>query len=128
MTEAEFSTTFTVFPQHCNYNSPPSIFGGKMLAEMDNAAAMSCRRFLYGTECTDAITVSVEKVNFTRPAYIGEIVLIKSSVIKAGEKSITVLVDCHREDKTGTILKMASGIFVFCARKNGVPHKHGKSK
>lgn len=64
MQPATYSTSFTVFPGHENYNDPPSIFGGKMLAEMDNCGAMVCRRALYSTEMTDAITVAVEKVSF----------------------------------------------------------------
>lgn len=121
----EYSASFTVFPQDCNYNDPPSIFGGKMLAEMDNAAAMACRRALYNTDCTDAITVAVESVKFTRPAYIGEIVRINANVIEVGEKSLKVNIICNRENKKGEIDRMATGVFVFCARKNGIPAQHG---
>lgn len=121
----EYSTSFTVFPDHTNYNDPPSIFGGKMLAEMDNAAAMACRRALYSTDCTDAITVAVNDVVFLRPAYIGEMVHLEATVIGVGDKSLTVRVICRREDKGGKIEMMAQSMFVFCARKQGKPHPHG---
>lgn len=122
---AEYKTSFTVFPDHTNYNDPPSIFGGKMLAEMDNCAAMAVRRALYGTECTDAITVGVNNVGFHRPAFIGEIVHLHGKVTEVGRKSITVIVECTRENKKGDVHAMAKGMFVFVARKDGVVVEHG---
>lgn len=121
----EYETSFTVFPQDCNYNDPPSIFGGKMLAEMDNCAAMTVRRGLYGTGCTDAVTVGVDNVGFHRPAFIGEIVHIKGKLIELGKKSVKVMVECTRENKQGEIHTMAKGVFTFVARKRGVPSEHG---
>ena len=123
--QMEYDTSFTVFPDHTNYNEPPSIFGGKMLAEMDNCAAMTARRALYDSGCTDAITVGVDNVAFHRPAYIGEIVHLHGRVIELGKKSIRVIVECTREDKKGSRLTMAKGLFTFCARKDGVPSEHG---
>jgi acyl-CoA hydrolase len=122
---SEYKTSFTVFPQHCNYNDPPSIFGGKMLAEMDNAAAMCVRRVLYGTECTDAVTVGVNNVGFHRPAYIGEIVHITAKLHAMGDRSITIMVECERESKRGDIKAMAKGVFTFVSRIKGMPSKHG---
>jgi len=119
-----YKTSFTVFPDHTNYNNPPSIFGGKMLAEMDNAAAMACRRALYNTACTDAITTAVNNVVFKRPAYIGDIVHIEATITDLGTKSLTVTVKCQRENKTGEIAEMATGTFVFCAREDGKPVEH----
>jgi acyl-CoA hydrolase len=122
---ANFQSSFTVFPQDCNYNEPPCIFGGKMLAEMDNCAAMVCRRALYGTGCTDAVTVNVN-VSFQRPAYIGDIVLLRGWLIETGNKSLVIQLQCDREEKgSGKIEMMAYGRFTFVARKEGVPSPHG---
>ena len=121
----KYETSFTVFPDHTNYNEPPCIFGGKMLAEMDNCAAMVCRRALYGTDCTDSVTVSV-KVDFLRPAYIGDIVYLRGVLTHVGDKSMTVSVECIREEKkTGKQERMSMGMFTFVARKNGIPSSHG---
>jgi acyl-CoA thioesterase YciA len=122
-----YDTSFTVFPDHTNYNNPPSIFGGKMLAEMDNCAAMTCRRAMYGTQMTDAITVAVEKVSFMRPAFVGEIVHLHGTLIGVGTKSLTVSVVCERESHGGERVKMAQGAFVFVSRQNGVVTPHGLS-
>lgn len=40
--------SFTVFPDALNYGG--SLFGGKLLAEMDLAASNAARRLLYGTD------------------------------------------------------------------------------
>lgn len=120
-----YTTSFTVFPDHTNYNDPPSIFGGKMLAEMDNCAAMTVRRVLYGTHCTDAITVGVNNVAFHRPAFIGEIVHLRGELMGLGKKSITIMVVCNRESKKGELHTMAKGVFTFVSRCLGVPEYHG---
>lgn len=123
-----FETNFTVFPADTNFHSPPCIFGGTMLAQMDICAAMTTRRVLRGMNsgADDAVTVSVS-TTFMRPAYIGDIVYLTGYVEGAGTKSITTRVVAIREDKEGKKERMAEGFFVFVARKNGVPHAHGIS-
>lgn len=125
MEPVEFYTTFTVFPQDTNYNTPPSVFGGKVLAEMDNCAAMTARRALYETEATDAITVNVTNVNFYIGALVGEIVHLKGTILKVGNKSIDIQIVGHRENRKGEVNKMCDGVFRFVSRKDGIPFAHG---
>lgn len=122
-----YETNFTVFPADTNYNDPPCIFGGKMLAEMDNAAAMACHRALRHTECTDCVTVKVTNVEFLRPAFVGDIVSVDAMIVETGNKSLKVWVTCGRESRKGNGKPelMAKGEFLFVARKNGVPTPHG---
>lgn len=122
---ATFTTNFVVFPDDCNYNNPPSIFGGKMLAEMDICAAMTARQQLYGTSMTDSITVGVDKVMFLRPAFIGDVVHLHGKITALGNKSLTIFVECFREDKFGVKEKMAQGIFTFVSRFGGNVSEHG---
>jgi len=120
----KFNTSFTVFPSDSNYNDPACVFGGKMLAEMDSCAAIVCRRALYGTKCTDCVTVNVQ-VDFNRPAFIGDIVHIEGILKHVGHKSLVVSLFCKREEKrSGEIHGMANGEFTFVSRKNGVPCNH----
>lgn len=120
-----FETTFTVFPQHSNYLQPPMVFGGKVLAEMDICAAMTAKRLLYGTECTDAITVAVNKVTFFVGAQIGDLIFLRGEVIKLGVKSILMRVEGWRENHDGTRERICEGEFTFVARKNGKTYPHG---
>ena len=128
MRKVEFETSFTVFPGDTNYNAIPCVFGGKMLSEMDACAATVCNRAIYGTECTDVVTVNVQ-VDFNRPAFIGDIVLISGYLESVGNKSLIVKLSCIREEKrTGKQELMATGKITFVSRKDGTPFPHGLNK
>lgn len=122
-----YTTSFVVFPQDCNY-MPPMIFGGKMLSEMDIAAAMCVRRLLnkYNSECDSAVTVGVDKVQFYCGAEVGDIITIEATLALdgLGVKRITSSVMAHKEDKHGVKTLMATGLFSFVSRKNEVPSPH----
>ena len=126
MSLLKFETNFTVFPTDTNFHEPPCIFGGCMLAKMDICAAMATRQVLRGlnTGADDAVTVNVH-TSFARPAYVGDIVYLTGYVEEVGSKSVTTRVIAIREDKDGKKERMAEGMFVFVARKAGVPHVHG---
>ena len=116
-----------MFPQDTNY-MPPMVFGGKMLSEMDIAAACAVRRFLYNspTGVRDAVTVQVNDLTFFDGAEIKDLIHVHAVVIKAGIKSVDVAVVCFRENPDGTHDKMAEGKFRFVAydiaRRVAVPH------
>lgn len=115
-------SSFMVFPEDMNYAG--SLFGGKVLAEMDMAAAKAARRVLYKTECDGAVTVSLDKVDFIRPAYIGDIIELKATIIRLGKTSIEIHVSVSKEDTRGVIDKICEGTFVFVSLKNGKPFPH----
>lgn len=136
-----YETSFTVFPQDTNYMYP-MLFGGKLLSEMDIAAALTCRRVLYKSEkAKDAVTVGIKNVNFHHGAVVKDIIYLKARVIKLGIKSIEVRVDGwvekgnskHKDLKLGENTKLCDGIFTFCASEeidpNGTvrPIAHGLS-
>lgn len=56
----ECNHSFTVFPQDLNFSG--SLFGGKVLAEMDIAAAKLTRRLLYKRDCDSYLTVSANRL------------------------------------------------------------------
>ena len=114
--------TFTVFPEDLNYAG--SLFGGKLLAEMDISAIKSVRRMLYHTDCDAAVTASVEKVNFEKPAYLGVIIDLTAQIISVGKTSIKVKVEVQKEDKAGKISKICEAKFVFVSIKERKPFPH----
>lgn len=120
------TTCFVVFPADCNAN-PPMAFGGKMMAEMDRCAAVTVRRFLYGSPAgaRDAVTVSVDRLTFHHPAEVKDLVVVSGRVVKAGEKSVTVAVAAGRE-RPGEFRLLTDAEFTFVAydleRKRAVPH------
>lgn len=116
--------TFTVFPEDLNYTG--SLFGGKILAEMDIAAIKPVRRVLYGSDCEGAVTVSLDKVDFKNPAYLGDIIEMKARIIRMGRTSIDVEVEVSREDQNGGIAGICDARFTFVSVKNNEPHPHGR--
>jgi len=120
-----FETSFVVMPKDCNYLGD-MLFGGALLAHMDIAAAMAVRRTLYSSEVKTALTVAVNNVTFLVGATIGDLIFLKATIIKLGIKSLTILVEGHRENQyNGTIDKICTGEFVFCAvDKDRKPARH----
>lgn len=107
-------TSFVVFPEHCNPNQ--LLFGGKVLAEMDKAAAVTVRRLLYASPAgtRDAVTVAVDGVKFHKAGEPKDLVYLTGSVVELGRKSVTVQVDVERE-RVGLRELLAEGRFVFVA-------------
>jgi acyl-CoA hydrolase len=114
--------SFMVFPEDMNYAG--TLFGGKILAEMDKAAAKAARRMLYGTECDGCATVSLSKVDFERPAHIGDFIEMSAWIKKLGKSSIEIDVFVLREDTQGMIEQICKGTFVFVSLKDGKPFPH----
>ncbi len=86
--EQETSHSFMVFPEDLNYAG--TLFGGKILAEMDKTAAKAARRMLYGTECNGAVTASLDKVDFKKPAQLGDIIELTAHITRLGRTSIEI--------------------------------------
>lgn len=123
----EFSAvhSFIVFPEDLNYAG--TLFGGKVLAEMDLSAAKVARRLLYGTDCDGAVTASLDKVDFRKPAHLGDIIEFKATIKKLGRTSIDIDVHVSKENQAGAIETICSARFVFVSLKAGAPHPHGCS-
>lgn len=117
--------SFTVFPDDLNYAG--SLFGGKLLAEMDIAASNAARRLTYHSKCDGIVTAKVSEVNFMVPAVLGDIVELETSVFEVGRTSITVDVRATREDIQGKVSVICEASFVFVALKDKKPFPHGVS-
>lgn len=85
-------TSEIMMPQHAN--NLGHVFGGVILSMMDRTAAVSAIRHARGT----CVTVSVDRVDFREPIYLGELVIMKSSVNFAGRTSMEVGVRVEAEN------------------------------
>lgn len=115
--------SFIVFPDDLNYAG--TLFGGKVLAEMDLTAAKATRRLLYGTDCDGAVTASLDKVDFKAPAHLGDIIELKAIIKKLGRTSIEIYVHVSKENQTGEIETICDATFIFVSLKKGKPYPHG---
>lgn len=114
--------TFTVFPEYLNWSG--TLFGGKLLAELDSAAANCARKVLYGTNCDGLVTASLNKVDFKAPAHLGDIIEMTTSITQLGKSSIEVSVTAHKEQRDGNREEICLAVFVFVALKDGKPFPH----
>lgn len=122
-----FTSSFNVFPTDLNHGN--TLFGGKMLAEIDCEAAKVARAVIHGTEADGAVTASFEKINFINPAHQGDLVIMEADVIRLGTTSIKIKIDAfvwngpYKKDwKT-----ICTAETTFVALKDGKPFPHGKS-
>ena len=96
MSESKVVQTRLVFPSDTNHLG--SIFGGKVLAYIDEVAAISAMKHSRST----VVTASIDSVNFLSPVKVGDILTLESFVTGTGKTSMEVYVHVYRENlKTG---------------------------
>ncbi len=99
-----------VFPDHCNHLG--TLFGGQALAWMDKAAFLAASRYAGGA----VVTARSERIDFTAPVRLGEIVEVVAKVRSVGRSSIIVHVSLRRETAPGGgQVEATSGEFVMVA-------------
>lgn len=123
--------SFTVMPKDCNFNKNHEsgkndiLFGGKLMYEVDYAGAKLARRSTYDVDCDMIVTASTDKINFERPAYLGDIVTMVATIKAFGRSSIQIRVKVHREGLNGDYEQVCSANMTFVTIKNGKPTPHG---
>lgn len=114
--------SFTVFPEDLNYTG--SLFGGKILSEIDIAGIKPIRKMLYLTNCDNVVTARIDRVDFLKPAKLGDLIELTATIFKLGTTSISVFVNVTREDETGIIEKICDASLVYVSLRKGKPYPH----
>jgi acyl-CoA hydrolase len=122
--------SFTVMPKDCNFNTNSEnqkndiLFGGKLLFEIDYAGAKIARRSTYDVDSDMIVTASIDRINFEKPAYLGDIVTMVATIKSLGKSSISIRVKVNRESKVGEIEQICSATMTFVTIKDGksIPH------
>lgn len=117
------STSFVIYPTDTQHYG--TLFGGKILAEMDRCAGITVRRLLYASPVKDAVTVALTNVTFKQPGNIKDLVFVSGKVVNLGEKSIDVQITVEKEIGYKREI-IAEGLFVFVSydveNKQSKPH------
>ena len=96
--ESEAILADLMMPSQANGLRSPSIFGGVVMSMVDKCAALSAMKHAGG----QATTLSVERILFKEPIFVGDLVEIRSHVAHVGRTSMSVVADVYAEDlKTG---------------------------
>lgn len=117
-----FHTRKLVKPEDLNSNG--TLFGGKVLAWIDEEAALYS---IIQLENGKVVTKYISEINFMSAARQGDIVEIGMDVVKFGKTSLTLNCEVRNKMNHETIVTVDNIIMVNLG-ENGKPSPHGKTK
>lgn len=115
--ESQHESSEIMMPQHAN--NLGHVFGGVVLGLVDKIAAVAAYRHAR----VSCVTASIDRVDFREPVYVGDLVVLKSSVNFVGHTSMEVGVRVETENLlTGKRRHTNSCYLTFVAvNREGVP-------
>ncbi|WP_210772234.1 acyl-CoA thioesterase [Pseudodesulfovibrio sp. zrk46] len=115
--ESEVVMTHLVLPQDAN--PAGNLHGGVILKHIDTAGGVVCKKH----SRSNIVTVSIDRMAFKLPAYMGELLTFKASLNYVGRSSMEVGVRVEAENlTTGEIRHTNSAYLTYVALdKNGKP-------
>ncbi|WP_047245364.1 acyl-CoA thioesterase [Maribacter thermophilus] len=117
-----FHTRKLVKPEDLNSNG--TLFGGKVLAWIDEEAALYS---IIQLENSKIVTKFMSEINFMSAAVQGDIVEIGIQVVKFGKTSLTLNCEVRNKMNHETIVTVDNIIMVNLG-EDGKPAPHGKTK
>lgn len=111
-----------VKPEDLNANE--TLFGGKVLAWVDEEAALYS---IIQLENKRVVTKYMSEINFTSTAVQGDIVEIGIEVVKFGKTSLNLNCEVRNKMTRETIVTV-DNIIMVNLDENGKPTPHGKTK
>ncbi|WP_396637855.1 acyl-CoA thioesterase [Maribacter sp. R77961] len=118
----KFHTRKLVKPEDLNSNG--TLFGGKVLAWIDEEAALYS---IVQLENGKIVTKYMSEINFMSAAKQGDIVEIGIEVVKFGKTSLTLNCEVRNKMNHETIVTVDNIIMVNLG-EDGKPAAHGKTK
>ncbi len=70
-----------------------TVFGGAILSEIDLAAAIEAHKVHPG----NVVTVAMDKIEFHRPVFVGDLISLYTKIARKGRTSVTVCVSVWAE-------------------------------
>lgn len=117
-----FHTRKWVKPEDLNANQ--TLFGGKLLAWIDEEAALYS---IVQLENKKVVTKYMSEINFMNTAVQGDIIEIGIEVVKFGRTSLTLNCEVRNKMTRETIITVDNIIMVNLGA-DGKPKEHGKTK
>ena len=119
-----YNLCIQVIPMPCDTNANGDIFGGWLLSQMDLAGSVECKRFFPGRY----VTITIDKMVFSKPVKVGDILTIYCKIINIGNTSITIdILAKIKKSLTDETFEVTKGIFKYvCIDENHKPMKISK--
>jgi acyl-CoA thioesterase YciA len=91
-----------------------TIFGGTILSYIDQAGAIGARHEVVkaGGPPPAVVTVAVNRVEFTQPVLVGDVVSFRTSLVRLGRTSVTMHVTVEAE-RAGQTLRVTEAEVVY---------------
>ena len=114
-----YNLCIQVIPMPCDTNANGDIFGGWLLSQMDLAGCVECKRYFPGRY----VTITIDKMVFTKPVNVGDILTIYCKIINIGKTSITIdILAKVKKSLTNETVEVTKGIFKYvCIDENHKP-------
>lgn len=90
--ESQIESRYIVMPDHANHYG--TAFGGAIMSWIDMVAAMVAQKH----SGREAVTLSVDRLTFIHPIYIGDHVILRASVNYVGSTSMEIGVQVLKEN------------------------------
>jgi len=110
-------------------NPAGNVHGGTIMKLIDNAALVVASRHTG----RNTVTASIDRLDFHCPVYLGNLVILKASMNRAGKTSMEIGVRVEAEDLiTGEVRHTASAYLTFVAlnaegKPTGIPKLEAKT-
>ncbi len=109
--ESQIMTRKVVSTEHLNPHG--TLFGGYLMAWIDEVAFMSARRH---AGVPTVVTVNIDNISFLTPLKLGEHIMLTARVNYVGRSAMEIGVRVEKEDPyTGTTEHTNSAYLTFCA-------------
>lgn len=117
--ESSVIISHSLQPQDANVAG--NVHGGVLMRHIDTAAGMVAVRHAR----SNAVTASIDRLDFHNPAYIGNLLTLKASLNLVGRTSMEIGVRAEAEDLlTGQVRHIASAYLTYVALdENGQPRE-----
>ena len=107
--------------KHEDLNPAERLFGGRLLAWIDEEAAIYAACQLGRKRI---VTKSMSEINFTAPGHLGEVLEFGLHTVAIGETSITIACAVRDKESKRKIIAVDNIVFV-CVDEEGKPTAHG---
>ena len=112
MSEYECKVVMSHMMLPTNANPDGNVHGGDIMKLIDNAAGVVAMKHAR----TSVVTAAIDRLDFHRPVYIGNLLILKASLNATGRTSMEIGVRVEAEDlKSGTCTHIASAYLTFVA-------------
>ncbi|MDG6996094.1 MAG: acyl-CoA thioesterase [Nitrososphaerota archaeon] len=103
-------TSYLMMPQDANPHG--NVYGGTIMKYVDAAAAAVAERHCR----TNTVTASIDRMDFFKPVYIGDLLTLKASVNYTGKTSLEIGVRIEAENlRSGEVAHTGSSYLTYVA-------------